>query len=440
MSVLPPAPLSSGPPRARLPAIALLLPACFVVEVILGGPQGLFGGVGVRFLLLAGACGALAFALLVRGTVAREHVVPVLTVLGFVLVNGVWVAVVPVLAGTDLHWAVREPHAFIVFTPVVLALALLRPEQLTRAVGGLQRLVVGTSLVLAGFQVGLWAFGTLAGRLAWVIPYALSAIYPGAVSQLYVGPAPDGFFRVFWISTLWCVLSFFWAPAVLRPGFVRALCRGLLALDIIVAYTRGIWLGLAAGLLVSFVAVVDRRWVGRGLLRFAAAGALGLGALAGLLAVTGSLRQGASRLASTTSREDVSISSRVEQAPFLLELWYAHPIMGSGYGAYVPGYLRSQEAPYSYEHMPYALLAKLGLAGVLANALLFAGLVFTVWQARRRAPVQAAAFLGGSTALLISEMTNPMVLNFVSMTIFACLLLQWASLLGPADRALPTGG
>jgi hypothetical protein len=28
----------------------------------------------------------------------------------------------------------------------------------------------------------------------------------------------------------------------------------------------------------------------------------------------------------------------------------------------------------------------------------------------------------------VAEMTNPLVLNFVSMSIFACLLLQWTTL------------
>jgi hypothetical protein len=405
------------------------LPACFLVEVILGGPFGIFGGVAVRFMLLGAACSALLFALLVRGRVARPHLLPILGVLGFVILNGVWIAMVPVLTGTDIHWALREPHAFIVFIPVVLTLALLRRDQLARALPLLQRIVVVTSLVLAAFQVGLWVLGTLHAELRWVIPFALTVIYPGAIDQLYVGVAPDGFFRVFWISTLWCVLSFFWLPVALPPSPFRWLCRGLLAVDILVAYTRGIWVGMAVGLLASFAATLTRHSIGRSLLRSATVGVVGLGALVVLLAFTGSLEQGVSRLVSTTSREDMSISARVEQAPHLLRLWYEHPFVGSGYGAYVPGYLRSQEAPYSYEHMPYALLAKLGLMGVLGNGLFLAGLALTAWQGRRRAPAQVAAFLGSCSAPLIAEMTNPMVLNFVSMSIFACLLVQWASLL-----------
>ena len=48
-------------------------------------------------------------------------------------------------------------------------------------------------------------------------------------------------------------------------------------------------------------------------------------------------------------------------------------------------------------------------------------------------PRQVAAFLGACTALLVAEMTNPLVLNFVSMSIFACLLVQWADLAAPTE-------
>jgi O-antigen ligase len=163
-------------------------------------------------------------------------------------------------------------------------------------------------------------------------------------------------------------------------------------------------------------------------------GTMATAALIGILAATGSLTSAGARFTSTVSREDVSISARIEQAPHLLRLWYDHPILGSGYGAYAPGHLRSDKEPYLYEHMPYALLAKLGLLGALATGVFIAGWGLTAWKARRHAPRAAGSFLGGGTALLIAEMTNPMVLNFVSMTILACLLLQWADLVSPSGQ------
>jgi hypothetical protein len=427
--------MNTAPPaESRVPAALLLLPACFIIEVILGGPRGVYGGISVRFILLGAAGAVLLFAVLLRGRVVRPHLLPMLSIAGFLALNGIWVAIVPVLAGTDMHWALREPHAFIVLLPVVLVLALVPPRQLSGLVPRLQRIVVVTSLVLALFQVGIWVLGTLLGDLRWVVSLVLNSIYSGAGDHLKVGQAPDGFFRVFWISTLWCVLSFFWLPVAFPRSRLRWLFRGLLLLDIFVAYSRGIWVGLVAGLLVAQAALLTRHTVGRVLARSALLGSLAAAALIGIAAVTGQLQRGAARVASTTSTQDESIGARIEQAPYLLRLWYEHPVVGSGYGAYSPIYIRSEEVPYSYEHMPYALLAKLGLAGVLVSGVFLAGWALTAWEARQRAPAQVASYLGACTALLIAEMTNPLVLDFVSMSIFACLLVQWAHLVARPGR------
>jgi hypothetical protein len=431
---------SRRPPAGRLPVAVLLLPACFIIEVILGGPVGRYGGVSLRFILLGASCVVLLFALLLRGRLAGSHRLAILSILGFLVLNGIWVAFVPVLAGTSLHWAVREPHAFVVLIPVVLTLALLSRDELARTVPRLQRIVVVASLVLAVFQVGLWLVGTLLSDLRWVLELVLAAIYSGAEGYLKVGSMPDGFFRVFWISTLWCVLSFFWIPVAFPNSRVRWLFRGLLLLDIFVAYSRGIWVGLLAGLLVAYGATVTRRTFGKVLTRAAVVGTLAAAALVGIVAATGELQRGTARLTSTTSRNDESISVRIEQGRYLLQLWYEHPLVGSGYGSYAAGHLRSQEVPYSYEHMPYALLAKLGFVGILLSGAFCAGWAITAWQARRDAPAEVASFLGACTALLVAEMTNPLVLNFVSMSIFACLLLQWASLAALPDRTERSSG
>jgi hypothetical protein len=425
-------------PAERLPLAVLLLPACFLIEVILGGPFGIYGGVSLRLLLLGVSCGVLLLAVLIRGRLIRPHLLPILSIVGFLILNGIWVAIIPILNGTDMHWALREAHAFAVLIPVILILALLQRDQLARILPRFQRLVVVTSLVLAAFQVGLWVLGTLLGELNWVVPLVLGVVYPGATEQLYVYPMADGFYRVFWISTLWCILGFFWIPVAFPTSRLRWLFQGLLVMDLIVAYSRGIWVGLLAGLVVASGAMLTGHKVGRALARSTLVGGLAAGALVGILAATGSLEQGVSRFRSTTSREDVSISQRVEQAPYLLRFWYEHPVVGSGYGAHSPSYVRSQEAPYSYEHMPYALLAKLGIMGVLISGLFFAGWALTAWQARRRAPAQVASFLGSCTALLVAEMTNPLVLNFVSMCIFGCLLLQWADLVSPPEHPRPS--
>jgi hypothetical protein len=46
------------------------------------------------------------------------------------------------------------------------------------------------------------------------------------------------------------------------------------------------------------------------------------------------------------------------------------------------------------------------------------------WRARRIAPADAPAFLGAFVATLLGSTTNPMLLNFVGMSIRATLLRQ----------------
>jgi hypothetical protein len=293
----------------RLPFVALILPACFVVEVILGGPFGIYGGISVRFVLLAASCAVLLMAVLLRGRIEASQVAPILSIVGFLAVNGVWIAVVPVIASTNMYWSLREAHAFIVMVLAVLALALLRRDQLARVVPVLQQLVVITSVLLAVFQVGIWILGTLLGRMEWMVQLALNTIYAGAGDHLKVGPSPDGFYRVFWISTLWCVLSFFWTPVAFPESRLRWPIRALLLMDLFVAYSRGIWVGLLIGQAVVLLTVLTRRNFRRVLVRSTAIGMVAAAALFGVLAATGSLQRGVARFESTGSREDQSIES-----------------------------------------------------------------------------------------------------------------------------------
>lgn len=55
---------------------------------------------------------------------------------------------------------------------------------------------------------------------------------------------------------------------------------------------------------------------------------------------------------------------RQEQSRNLWAWFWDAPLMGHGLGAYIPGYIRSEEAPYSYELQLLALLGQMGIIGV----------------------------------------------------------------------------
>jgi hypothetical protein len=410
----------------------LFLPGCFLVELILGGPLGVYGGVPVRFILFGACCGILSLGLGMRGKITRAHLVALVSVVGFLLVSALWVVVVPVFTRGRFGFAISEARAFLVLLLVPLLLAVTPGGQLGELVRRFQRVAVWSSVLLALFQVAIWLIGTLLAELRWVIGPVLSSMFGGASDFIYVGPMPDGFFRVFWISTLWILVSVFWLPLVVPPGPRRAVLLAILVFGMFVSYSRGIWLGLIAGWTVAYVAGLDRRYLVRSLVRASIPAALLLTLLLGALAATGQLERSMARFTSTVSVEDPSVAVRVEQARYLVALWYEHPFIGGGYGAYAPRYIRSTEAPFSYEHMSYAFLAKLGLLGLAASGAFVLFWIGTAWRARRTAPREAAAFLGAVTALLLASMTNPLIINLVGMSILGCLLLQWASFAAPA--------
>lgn len=419
----------------RSVGLFFFLPACFIVEIILGGPLGIYAGLPVRYILFSVCCAVLSLALLVRGRVARAHVLSIASIAGFLLLNAMWMVLVPALTGGKFAYALGEARAFAALVLVVLVLMLVGRHALHELVRRLQVIVVWTSAVLALGQVLIWAIGTLVPEAKVPIQLALVQVYSGAENSLYVGPMPDGFFRVFWICSLWELLALFWL-SVIRSAILRVPLRIVLILGLLVTYSRGIWLGAILGLLVTQLAELTVPRLTRVVVRTALVASVVAGMVIGALAWTGELERGMARFTSTASTEDDGVNIRLEQAHYLSQVWAEHELLGGGYGAYHPRYQRSQDAPFSYEHMPYAFLAKLGFIGVFANLLFLLHWALTAWRMRLRTPA-AGSFLGAATAFLIAAMTNPMLLNLVGITILGCLLLQWASVqVIPAELAL----
>jgi nitric oxide reductase large subunit len=100
---------------------------------------------------------------------------------------------------------------------------------------------------------------------------------------------PDGFFRVFWISSIWLPTALFWAPAAVRRPMARTAVQLALLAGIFVSYSRGIWLGLAAGAMLASVAGLRPGEVARGLVRRAMLVGVALAVLIAGAAATGQL-------------------------------------------------------------------------------------------------------------------------------------------------------
>jgi hypothetical protein len=413
-------------PLRRIPAESLfwVLPTVYLLEVILGGPVSLIRP--LRFALFAGATASLLIAAFLFGRIRSAYFWPIIVVWAFLVFNLTWSSFVPMVKGGDMAYAASEVRGYLALILAVLFLVVAHGRLVVFR--RLQKTVVVAAACLAVIQVSIWFVGTFVPLLQSPIRVFL-LYYFG--EGMYVGRMPDGFFRVFWISSLWYLVAIFWAKDAIRNRYLLWFVQGLLLAGVFVTYSRGIWVGLvAAGLVVHGV-----RLARRGSIRLVARQAVLAGAIlvgvAGGLAAVGELERGVSRFTSSAeTKADVSVHERVRQTEHLYAILEDNPFLGAGYGAYSTAYFRDANVPFSYENVPYALLAKLGVVGVAVFLGFFALLGLTALKgALRDARGEPERFCGSLVAFFVSAMTNPMLINFVGVSIFGCLIVHWAYLL-----------
>ncbi len=118
-----------------------------------------------------------------------------------------------------------------------------------------------------------------------------------------------------------------------------------------------------------------------------------------------------------------SNSIKIEQIFVLLDKWTESPIIGFGFGSYVEDYLRSEEAPFSYEMQLFALLMKQGIVGVAIWIVFF--VVLFVQQVRNRNKYWPDIFAWGFLVLadVICVQTNPLLISFTGMSVVLYMVL-----------------
>ncbi len=118
-----------------------------------------------------------------------------------------------------------------------------------------------------------------------------------------------------------------------------------------------------------------------------------------------------------------SNSIKMEQIGHLLDKWKESPILGHGYGSYVEDYLRSKEAPFSYEMQLFALLMKIGILGLLIWILFFVvQFVEMVWK-KKTQWMHVFAWLFLLIAFVLCVQTNPLLISFTGMSVVLLLSL-----------------
>jgi O-antigen ligase len=202
------------------------------------------------------------------------------------------------------------------------------------------------------------------------------------------------------------------------------------------ANARGIWIGLCVGTVVLFVLSVPN-----GKMRRLLGGGLAVILLAGL-AISAAPQVGRPIVdAVTGGTSELSTSSRFEQGPQLLAGFEAHPLLGSGLGAWLTsGYRRSLDTPWSFELAYLQLLFQLGIVGLLCLTSAIMPVVISAWRrllaARGENRVLALAGLSSLAGYLFACAGNPYLMTSVGMfSLGISLALCSAQVPSPPDTS-----
>lgn len=412
-------------------ALCLLPPVLFLLELVWGGPGtwASIGGLTVRKLLFAGSLLSLSVYAALR---RRLGVHPADAALFLIIAVSIllWMGLIPLMRGRELDQTLADGDSLLLLLLYFPLAHLIRGGAISWP--AVVRLLVWAVVPLCLVQVAIFLLVQWRPGLGTVFSIAGASLFGS--EAIYVGPMPGGFYRVFWISSLYALFAFFLAQRWPAGSWKRSGLVLLFGAGILVAYSRAMWLAVVAGLLV--IAVLrgpehllrgDLLVMKRGQLRGALVAGLG-GMVVILLALRPSLELG-ERLVSILDAGDVSTAARMEQTGPLLDTWTTAPLLGIGFGGHARGFLRSEETPFSYELVGFALLMKVGILGILLLLIAASSVLWRAWRAGR--PPDARRWLANWLALALSlflvVQTNPYLFNFVGMSLVLFLLLDVVS-------------
>jgi O-antigen ligase len=187
----------------------------------------------------------------------------------------------------------------------------------------------------------------------------------------------------------------------LRGALLWGGAASLTGLTLVLTYSRGGWVAAAVGLVVAALTAPRRRraWLVGSL--------LGVVLLAAVLAPDVIV----SRVASIANVDtDVSVATRYYMTAAMPDMIAARPVFGTGLGAFDRAYPAFRRPGTSFvivkpHQVPLAFVVETGIAGIIAEIVLFGALVSLYWRRRPDGwdPLEAAV-LAGTVALLVGTL------------------------------------
>lgn len=120
----------------------------------------------------------------------------------------------------------------------------------------------------------------------------------------------------------------------------------------------------------------------------------------------------------------LSQAFREEQDAALLGKWAESRWLGFGYGAYVEDCIRNVQFPFMYESLIPALLMKIGLIGLAGWGAFVAAMVYFAVKALWKKPLRFWCWIGVGLAYGMAVQTNPFLFTFPGFSIMVYLSLS----------------
>jgi hypothetical protein len=408
-----------------------------LVDIAFFGPGIVVPGLGVslRRIMFVVILGALGFRrLIATRPFTNDEVAFLALILAFAVF---WGMAIPLSYGYPLAYSFADVSPWL-----GLVIVALWPWDAWPVEGQWRkfcRFIVGAMIVLALAHIAIWALlvSDIVPKEAFELTANLASAN-GDDSFLRIVPLNDGQFRVFWSSSIF-LLGGIYFLFVSRKTATKLWWWVALTLACLALATTYIRAFLGAIAIFFFLAALFGYVYRQRPIRLPIATVLIMW-VSSILFVSVAINPAI--LSAIGLARDESDLDRIEQSAALLAQFTSHPIFGTGFGSYVYQVVRATETPFSYELVFYALLMKLGVAGILMLlAILVLGLRITLAsQLAARRPINFATWLAFTTGLWFAGATNPMATNFVGMTIIVLLFIDMrirASSLGDISAGPP---
>jgi hypothetical protein len=406
--------------RALLTCVCLLF-----VDLAFFGPGIALPGVPLspRRLLFLSIVGLATFRhLLKRQLLTLSEILLGLLTLAFF---SIWVVALPRIYGFELTDSLADATPWLALLVLVIwpwDAWPLRAQWLKFC-----KYLTVLSVMLAAIHILVWAL-----LVSGVITSAMLAI---ATQVLQVGGGDDGGdsfikiaatgtgqFRVYWSSSVFLLCGLYLLMTY-RPERRKLTWSLALLLILFALWTTQIRAFLAAAvlfLLLGWAIRVAARMFGPLNAKALALGAWVIGVLGVSIAINPEV------LGSTGLQRGESDAERLTQAVAIVDRVVVHPWLGTGFGSYATSVMRSDDAPFSYELVFYALLMKVGVAGVVVLLMmLFCMLSIARIEDLSRSDLKRfSSWVAFTTGFWFAGATNPLVLNFVGMGILVVLVMD----------------